>query len=75
MLGVHLVEHGHGEVRHGLTARDGLGEAGDDLVRAGEVMGHHTDRPLLGRRDLLPVGVAQTLDHPGGLGLGLELLG
>src|SRR4029453_16618578 len=47
----------------------------DPVIRARQVMRGHADGPLLRFGHLLPVGIAQLLEHGGGLlSLGLELL-
>ena len=76
MLGVHLVEHLGGEVRQRLAGGDRLDDVGDRLVASGDVVRRYADRPPLGGRRLLPVGIGQLLQEGCGLlHLGLELPG
>src|SRR5213594_2584131 len=71
VLRVHLVEHRHRHIRDGLPAGDILDQVGDGRVSHSDVMRRHADRPLLGRRGLAPVRVAQA---PEGVGHGLARL-
>src|SRR5436309_8812204 len=71
VLRVHLVEHRHRHIRDGLPAGDILDQVGDGRVSHSDVMRRHADRPLLGRRGLAPVRVAQA---PKGVGHGLARL-
>src|SRR5712692_6889834 len=62
VLGVHSVEHVHREMRHRLPGGHGPDDTADALVAHGDVVRHDADRPLLRRRDLFPVGIAQFLE-------------
>src|SRR5215470_17747319 len=74
VLGVHLVEHLRREIGRRLPRREPLGDVGNAIVRAEEVMRRGGDRPLLRLGDFLEIRVTQPLDvGPGLLGLRLEL--
>src|SRR6266849_6013688 len=62
--GIHLVEQLQAEIARSLPRRDGLDHGGDRLQHAGQVVGGHPHRPLLGLRHLLPVRVAELLQWP-----------
>src|SRR4029453_7122847 len=75
VLGVPLVEDLPCKVAERLTGRKPRGNVGDPLIRARQVMRGHADGPLLRFGHLLPVPIAQLLEHGGSLlSLGLELL-